>query len=227
MYSLCLLLLMWLFSPRIRWLRIQGSQFFSKLLAINEESLVDAISLNRICYTFDNIELSRLLLTNSVSMFNKYYYFYLIFASFCQKNKRVNTDISAVCWSAGAFSQIKFNLSLDVVLSLSKDTLVKHLPQLFISSMCSQLRKMGSVMEQFSKVNFFWLITNVVQWNHNITKGQGQATGRICLLYKVALYWGSFSFILLLLGYWKSFVIPRTFVMWRFYCCKSFNALVI
>ena len=143
-------------------------------------------------------------------MFNKYYLFYFIFASFCQKNKRVNTDISAVCWSAGAFSQIKFNLSLDVVLSLSKDTLVKHLPQLFISSMCSQLRKMGSVMEQFSKVNFFWLITDVVQWNHNITKGQGQATGRICLLYNVALYWGSFSYILLLLGYWKSFVIPRT-----------------
>ena len=48
---------MLLFSPRIRWLRIQGSQFFSKLLAINEESLIDAISLNRICYTFDNIEL--------------------------------------------------------------------------------------------------------------------------------------------------------------------------
>ena len=151
-----------------------------------------------------------LLLTNLVSMFNKYYYFDLIFTSFCQKNKRVNTDISAVCWSAGAFSQIKFNLSLDVVLSLSKDTLVKHLPQLFISSMCSQLRKMGSVMEQFSKVNFFWFITDVVQWNHNITKGQGQATGRICLLYKVALYWGSFSYLLLLLGYWKSFVIPRT-----------------
>ena len=143
-------------------------------------------------------------------MFNKYYYFDLIFTSFCQKNKRVNTDISAVCWSAGAFSQIKFNLSLDVVLSLSKDTLVKHLPQLLISSMCSQLRKMGSVMEQFSKVNFFWLITDVVLCNHNITKGQGQATGRICLLYKVALYWGSFSYILLLLGYWKSFVIPRT-----------------
>ena len=126
-------------------------------------------------------------------MFNKYYYFDLIFTSFCQKNKRVNTDISAVCWSAGAFSQIKFNLSLDVVLSLSKDTLVKHLPQLFISSMCSQLRKMGSVMEQFSKVNFFWLITDVVQWNHNITKGQGQGTGKICLPYNVALYWGSFS----------------------------------
>ena len=143
-------------------------------------------------------------------MFNNYCYFYLILTSFCQENKRVNTDISAVCWSAGAFSQIKFNLSLDVVLSLSKDTLVKHLPQLFISSMCSQLRKMGSVMEQFSKVNFFWLITDVVQWNHNITKGQGQATGRICLLYKVALYWGSFSYLLLLLGYWKSFVIPRT-----------------
>ena len=89
-------------------------------------------------------------------MFNNYCYFDLILTSFGQENKRVNTDISAVCWSAGAFSQIKFNLSLDVVLSLSKDTLVKHLPQLFISSMCSQLRKMGSVMEQFSKVNFFW-----------------------------------------------------------------------
>ena len=143
-------------------------------------------------------------------MFNNYCYFDLILTSFGQENKRVNTDISAVCWSAGAFSQIKFNLSLDVVLSLSKDTSVKHLPQLFISSMCSQLRKMGSVMEQFSKVNFFWLITDVVLWNHNITKGQGQATGRICLLYKVALYWGSFSYLLLLLGYWKSFVIPRT-----------------
>ena len=139
-------------------------------------------------------------------MFNNYCYFYLILTSFGQENKRVNTDISAVCWSAGAFSQTKFNLSLDVVLSLSKDTLVKHLPQLFISSMCSQLRKMGSVMEQFSKVNFFWLITDVVQWNHNITKGQGQGTGKI----NVALYWGSFSYILLLLGYWKSFVIPRT-----------------
>ena len=139
-------------------------------------------------------------------MFNNYCYFYLILTSFGQENKRVNTDISAVCWSAGAFSQTKFNLSLDVVLSLSKDTLVKHLPQLFISSMRSQLRKMGSVMEQFSKVNFFWLITDVVQWNHNITKGQGQGTGKI----NVALYWGSFSYILLLLGYWKSFVIPRT-----------------
>ncbi|XP_073252399.1 ufm1-specific protease 2-like [Porites lutea] len=59
--------------------------------------------------------------------------------------------VPIIQYKKGAFSQIKFNLSLDVVLSLSKDTLVKHLPQLFISSMCSQLRKMGSVMEQFSK----------------------------------------------------------------------------
>ena len=43
-----------------------------------------------------------------------------------------------------------------------------------------------------------------------ITKGQGQGTGKICFPYNVALYWGSFSYILLLLGYWKSFVIPRT-----------------
>ena len=160
-------------------------------------------------------------------MFNKYHYFYLILTSFCQKNKRVNTDISAVCWSAGAFSQIKFNLSLDVVLSLSKDTLVKHLPQLFISSMCSQLRKMGSVMEQFSKVNFFWLITDVVQWNHNITKGQGQGTGKLCLPYKVVLYWGSFSFILLLLGYWKSFVILRTSLCRGLLCGGSIVASLL
>ena len=122
-------------------------------------------------------------------MVNNYCYFDLILTSFGQENKRVNTDISAVCWSAGAFSQIKFNLSLDVVLSLSKDTLVKHLPQLFISSMCSQLRKMGSVMEQFSKVNFFWLITDVVLWNHNITKGQGQATGRINFVCYIRLHY--------------------------------------
>ena len=66
-----------------------------------------------------------------------------------------------------------------------------------------------------------------------ITKGQGQGTGKICLPYNVALYWGSFSYILLLLGYSKSFVIPRTslyrglLIILRFYCCKSFNALVI
>jgi len=48
-------------------------------------------------------------------------------------------------------SQIKLNLALDVVLNLSKDTPVMSLPKLFISAMCSQLKKMGSVMKEFRK----------------------------------------------------------------------------
>ena len=167
MYRLCLLLLMWLFSPRSRWLKIQGSQFFSQLSALTHLnvlmwSLIDSISLYGICFTVlwqFNSSFSRLLLTDLQSQCSTLIIIiFLILTSFCWKNKRMNTDIYAVCWSVGAFSQIKFNLSLDVVLSLSKDTLVKHLPKLFISSMCSQLRKMGSVMEQFSKVykTFFY-----------------------------------------------------------------------
>ena len=49
-------------------------------------------------------------------------------------------------------SKTKYNLALDVVLNLSRDTPLKSLPKLFISAMCSQLRKMASVMAQFSKV---------------------------------------------------------------------------
>lgn len=45
------------FSQELGGSEFKEASFFSKLLAINEESLVDAISLNRICYTFDNIEL--------------------------------------------------------------------------------------------------------------------------------------------------------------------------
>lgn len=48
-------------------------------------------------------------------------------------------------------SKTKYKLALDVVLNLSRDTPLKSLPKLFISAMCSQLRKMASVMAQFSK----------------------------------------------------------------------------
>lgn len=48
-------------------------------------------------------------------------------------------------------SQIKFTLALDTVLNVSRDTPLASLPKLFISAMCSQLRKMASVMTQFSK----------------------------------------------------------------------------
>ena len=58
-------------------------------------------------------------------------------------------------------SKTKYNLALDVVLNLSRDTPLKSLPKLFISALCSQLRKMASVMAQFSKVWF----TGSANWN--------------------------------------------------------------
>ena len=51
-------------------------------------------------------------------------------------------------------SQIKFTVAVDTVLNVSKDTSLASLPKLFISAMCSQLRKMASVITQFSKVRF-------------------------------------------------------------------------
>lgn len=48
-------------------------------------------------------------------------------------------------------TQIKLNLSLDVVLNLSRKTQLRSLPELFISGMCSQLRRMGSVIKEFSE----------------------------------------------------------------------------
>ena len=52
----------------------------------------------------------------------------------------------------GISSQVKLNLSLDIVLQLSKETLLTSLPDLFTSAMTNQLRRMGSVIKEFSKV---------------------------------------------------------------------------
>ena len=56
------------------------------------------------------------------------------------------------CLFVGVSTQIKLNLSLDVVLNLSRKTQLRSLPELFISGMCSQLRRMGSVIKEFSEV---------------------------------------------------------------------------
>ncbi|KAJ7363357.1 Ufm1-specific protease 2 [Desmophyllum pertusum] len=59
--------------------------------------------------------------------------------------------VPVIQYKKAVLSQIKFNLAMDVVLNVSRNTPLKSLPKLFISAMCSQLRKMASVMTQFSK----------------------------------------------------------------------------
>ncbi|KAK2552637.1 hypothetical protein P5673_026301 [Acropora cervicornis] len=48
-------------------------------------------------------------------------------------------------------SQVKLNLSLDIVFFVSKETLLTSLPDLFTSAMSNQLGRMGSVIKEFSK----------------------------------------------------------------------------
>ncbi|XP_020610098.1 ufm1-specific protease 2-like isoform X2 [Orbicella faveolata] len=55
-------------------------------------------------------------------------------------------------------SQIKFTLAIDTVLNVSMDTSLASLPKLFISAMCSQLRKMASAMTQFSKEDLLTVV---------------------------------------------------------------------
>ncbi|KAL9973157.1 hypothetical protein ACROYT_G019574 [Oculina patagonica] len=59
--------------------------------------------------------------------------------------------VPVIQYRKAVLSQIKLNLALDVVLNVSRDSCLASLPKLFISAMCSQLRKMASVMTQFSK----------------------------------------------------------------------------
>ena len=58
----------------------------------------------------------------------------------------------------GISSQVKLNLSLDIVFFVSKETLLTSLPDLFTSAMSNQLGRMGSVIKEFSKVIRFSLM---------------------------------------------------------------------
>lgn len=66
-------------------------------------------------------------------------------------NKDQEAFVPVIQYRKEAKSKTICNLALDVVLNLSRDTPLKSLPKLFISALCSQLRKMASVMAQFSK----------------------------------------------------------------------------
>ena len=107
------------------------------------------------------------------------------------------------------FTHIRQCISLaGLVLKFHQSVLIcnrfkQHPPQWFVG------QKDCWIFSQFLQIVKYNLAQYyLLQWTLDITKGQG--TGKFAIDNEVSLYRGSFPYILLLLGWRKSFVIPRT-----------------